>query len=164
MAGRTGGGVGDAAHALRWRDNPAGAAPARVVRSHVPGRLRDPPWGHHDPCARSSLTAPISSPGRNARTGAEASLSGDAQSRDGAPAGATCLPGHVHFMKAAPAGAPSPSLLPRGRFARDARSRRGAREQTPGAGRGNDQSRLQGLACIARLLCSAKVRRGKPRS
>jgi hypothetical protein len=35
----------------------AGAAPARVVRSHAPGRLRDPPWGHYGPCARSSLTA-----------------------------------------------------------------------------------------------------------
>src|ERR1700752_5542697 len=37
----------------------AGAAPAGVVRSHALGRLRDPPLGHYDPCARSSLTAPV---------------------------------------------------------------------------------------------------------
>jgi len=27
--------------------------------SRTPGRLRDPPLGHYDPCARSSLTAPV---------------------------------------------------------------------------------------------------------
>ena len=26
--------------------------------SRTPGRLRDPPWGHYDPCARCSLTSP----------------------------------------------------------------------------------------------------------
>ena len=29
--------------------------------SRSPGRLRDPPWGHYDPCARSSLTARVTS-------------------------------------------------------------------------------------------------------
>jgi hypothetical protein len=37
----------------------AGAAPAGVVRSHAPGRLRDPPWGYYGPCARCSLKAPV---------------------------------------------------------------------------------------------------------
>jgi hypothetical protein len=29
------------------------------VVSRTPGRLRNPPLGHYDPCARSSLTAPV---------------------------------------------------------------------------------------------------------
>src|SRR3954462_11132906 len=49
-----------------------GAVPARPVRNRSPGRLRELPWGHYDPCARSSLTAPVSSRGRNARTGGRA--------------------------------------------------------------------------------------------
>src|ERR1051325_10982787 len=41
-------------------------SPSRLARrvrvpvvSRTPGRLRDPPLGHYDPCARCSLTAPV---------------------------------------------------------------------------------------------------------
>src|SRR5438132_13729855 len=37
-----------------------GACAVSLVSS-PPGRLRDPPWGHYDPCARSSLTARVTS-------------------------------------------------------------------------------------------------------
>ena len=39
----------------------AGAAPASELRKLTLGRLRDTPWGQYDPCARSSLTGPVSS-------------------------------------------------------------------------------------------------------
>jgi len=46
----------------------ADAAPADEPRKLVPGRLRDPPWGHYDPCARCSLKAPAH---RGAKRGPE---------------------------------------------------------------------------------------------
>ena len=57
------------------------AAPADGPHQLLPGRLREPPWGYYGPCARSSLTAPVHRGDTQARTEAEASPQGDAESR-----------------------------------------------------------------------------------
>ncbi len=92
----------------------AGAAPARVVRSHAPGRLRDPTWGYYGPCARSSLTAPVHRGDTQARTEAAASLKGDARSRMWSAArrarfAKTRAAPRKRGFDGAPRGAPRPS-------------------------------------------------------
>src|SRR5437588_9026959 len=67
--------AGDQACGPGHRDREAipvlcGACASGLV-SRALGRLRDPPWGHYDPCARSSLTARLTT-GHASAAGAEA--------------------------------------------------------------------------------------------
>jgi len=116
-----------------------GACASGLV-SRAPGRLRDPPWGHYDPCARSSLhgDAPLARL-RKRRTGA-------GKCRSGAPRGAPSPrhgPGHLRRLPemdptarrvtgaAASAPAPVGALLPS--FFRGAENgQRGARPLSTG--------------------------------
>ncbi len=71
------------------KDAFACAAPAGFgLVSRTPGRLRDPPWGHYDPCARCSLTARPDRRDTQARPGAESSAKAGGESRSRAPRGA----------------------------------------------------------------------------
>ena len=77
----------------RYRRSGPGADDEDVIRlcgacavgliSPLPGRLRDPPWGHYGPCARSSLDRVGAMPVREARTGAEEMPQQSAERRAG---------------------------------------------------------------------------------
>ena len=65
---------GERSRSWRRRKRQANLCGARAVSlvSSPPGRLRDPSWGHYDPCARCSLTDRSDRRDTQARSGAEA--------------------------------------------------------------------------------------------
>ena len=91
-------------------DQPSGPGADEVVRlcgacgsglvSQALGRLRDPPLGHYDPCARCSLTARPDRRDTQARTGAESPVKAGGESRSRTPRGA---PGPRHGLGPSPA-------------------------------------------------------------
>jgi hypothetical protein len=118
MVGRAGGRAGDAARdpaagcgAIRVS---AGAVPARVVRSHAPGRLRYSALPVLRPVCEELADGPISSRDTQARTEDRAWPEGCAANRNGAPRGVRliamrrAMPRQAWRFSDAPRGAPSP--------------------------------------------------------